>query len=138
APSPHHYTHLCSDFRTIEIGKLCHFRQVPAASLRYLLQEYPLTTVSVPTFVGGVRREEQGEVVCTSQITERQGPQGKYVEAQLQGQRYHQSFRGGIEVAVRLTADQFGEERAGVFAEFRRQVRVSRPSPHALLWSIAS
>ena len=88
--------------------------------------------------VGEVRREEQGEVVCASQITERQGPKGKRVEAQVQGQRYHQTFRGGIEVAVRLTADQFGEERSGVLAEFRPQVQASRPSPRALLWSIAS
>ena len=58
-------------------------------------------------------------MVCASQITERQGPKGTRIEAQVQGQRYHQTFRGGIEVAVRLTVEQFGEERSGVLAEFR-------------------
>jgi hypothetical protein len=133
-----HWTHLRSDFRVIEVGRLLRFQQVPAASLRYLLHEHRLTDVPVPAFVGGVRREERGDVVCASQITERQGPKGKRLESHEQIQQSHRTFRGGVEVQISLTADHFIQERSGVLSALRRQVRVSRPSPHTLLWPIAA
>jgi hypothetical protein len=135
---PRPYAHLCSDFRVIEVGKLVHFRQVPATSLRYLLQEHPLTAVAVPRFVGGVRREEQGEVVCASEITERQGPKGTVVQAQAQVRRSHRTSRGGVEVKITLTTPQLVAERAGALDPLRRRVRASRPSPQALVWSLAA
>ena len=115
-----------------------HFQQAPAASLRYLLLEHTLTDVSVPVFVGGVRREERGEVVCAHQITEHQIPQGKRLESHEQVLQYHQTFRGGVEAQIRLTADQFTAERSGVLSALRRQVRTARPSPDALLWPITT
>ncbi len=58
----HQYTQLVQDFRTIEVAQLLWFKRVPAQSLRYFLQDYPLMEVETPAFVGGIRREEQGEV----------------------------------------------------------------------------
>jgi hypothetical protein len=134
----HYYAHLVSDFRVIEVGKLLRFRQVSAASLHYLLHEYSLTEAPTPAFVGGVRREERGEMVCASQITERREPRGQRIETQEQMQRYHQTFRGGVEVQIELTADQFAEERTGTLSTLCQQVRASRPSSHTILWPIAT
>jgi hypothetical protein len=134
---PQHYAHLRNDFRLIEIGKLLSFRQIPAASLRYLLQEYPLTEVPVPAFVGGVRREEQSEVVCETRITEQQERGGKRIESSEQIRRYHLLFQGGVEARIELTQEQFDTERPGVLDYLRQRVRASRPSASVLRWSIS-
>jgi hypothetical protein len=86
--------------------------------------------------VGGIRREERGEVVCENQITERQVSDGKLIESTEQVQRYHFTSRGGVEAKVSLTPDHFIEERSGVLTGLRRRVRASRPSARALLWPI--
>jgi hypothetical protein len=86
----------------------------------------------------GIRRDERGEVVCASQITERQTPKGKLIEAHEQIQRYHRTFRDEVEAKISFAASQFVEERSGALSELRRRVRASRPSSHALLWLITS
>ncbi len=135
-PAP--YAQMVGDFRVIEAAKLMEFQRVPAASLHYLLHEHPLTSVSVPRFVGGIRREEQGEVLCSSQIIERPGPKGPLVQTQNRVQRYRHTARGGVEVKITLPSTHFVEERAGVLEPLRRQVRAARPAPRALVWRIVS
>ena len=134
---PRSYAHLVSDFRIIEVGKLMHFQRVPATSLGYLLQEHLLITAPVPSFVGGIHRQEQGEVVCASQIVERPGPKGTLLQAQSQVQRYHHTARGGVEAKITLPPEDFAEERGGALESLRRQVRTARPTPRALLWPLA-
>jgi hypothetical protein len=130
------YTRLVQDFRCLELGQLLRFREVPAASVAYFLQDYPLTEVTVPAFVGGIRREEHGEVVCDTQITEQRLPQGTHVASTEHIKRYHYVSRGGVEARIRLTPTQFAPERAGALARLRQQVRASRPSARTLWWAI--
>lgn len=115
-----HCAQLRNDFRVIELGQLLRFKRVPAQSLRYFLQDYPLAEVPVPAFVGGIRREERGEVVCDSRITERQVPGEKLVQSTERVKRYHFTSRGGVEAKVRLSPEQFIQERSGVLADLRR------------------
>lgn len=131
-----HYAQLRQDFRVIEVAQLLRFKRVPAQSLRYFLQDYTLTEVEIPRFVGGIRREERGEVVCDSQIIEKQVLQGKLIESTERVKRYHFISRGGVEANIHLAPEHFVEERSGVLADLRRRVRASRPSVRALLWSI--
>lgn len=131
-----HYAQLRQDFRVIEVAQLLRFKRVPAQSLQYFLQDYSLTEVMVPEFVGGIRREEQGEAVCDTEISERQAPQGKLISGTERVQRYHLTSRGGVEAEVQLAPEHFVEERSGVLADLRRRVRASRPSAQALLWPI--
>jgi hypothetical protein len=131
-----HFAQLRNDFRVIEVAQLLRFKQVPAQSLGYFLEDYPLTEVAVPAFVGGIRREERGEVVCQNQITERRVPEGKLIGSAEQVKRYHFISRGGVEAKVQLAPEHFVEERSGVLADLRRRVLASRPSTHALLWPI--
>lgn len=130
------YTRLVQDFRWIELGQLLRFRTVPASSLQYLLQEYPVPEVPVPAFVGGIRREEHGEVVCDTQITEKRVPQGTRIASTEQVARYHYVSRGGVEANIRLTPTQFTPERSGVLGRFRQQVRAARPTAQTLLWAL--
>lgn len=55
-----------------------------ASSLHYLLQEYLVPEVPVPAFVGGIRREEHGEVVCNTQITVQRMQKGTRVASSEQ------------------------------------------------------
>ena len=131
-----HYAQLRNDFRLIEVAQLLRFKHVPAQGLRYFLQDYPLTEVKTPTFVGGIRREERGEVVCDSEISERRVAHGALIGSMERVQRYHLTSRGGVEAKVELIQEQFVEKRSGVLTDLRRRVRTSRPSPQALLWPI--
>lgn len=132
------FASLCSDFRVIEFGKLLHYQQVPSASLQYLLREHWLTVTTVPSFIGGIRRDEREEVVCASQITERPGAKGTRIEAHEQIHRATWSFRGGVEAHVQLTPEHVAEERTGHLAQLRRQVLAARPTAEALWWPMTT
>jgi hypothetical protein len=130
------YAQLVQDFRWIELGQLLRVRAVPASSLQYLLQDYPVPEVPVPAFVGGIRREERGEVVCDTQITEQRVHQGTRVASAEKVARYHYISRGGVEANIRLTPTQFAPERSGVVARLRQHVRAARSTAQTLLWAL--
>lgn len=132
------YTRLVQDFRLVEVAQLLRWRGLPAARLQYLLADYPLTEVSVPRFVGGIRREERGEMVCDTAISEQQLPQGTRVSSRQRVARYHYVSRGGVEARVRLRRAHFVPARAGALARLRQRVLASRPSPRAILWPISA
>lgn len=133
-----HYAQLRQDFRMIEVAQLLRFKRVPPQSLRYFLQDYPLTEVQTPTFVGGIRREERGEVVCDSEISERRVAQGVSIGSAERVQRYHLTSRGGVEAKVQVAREHFVEERSGTLADLRRRVETSRPAPRTLSWLVAN
>lgn len=130
------YSQLRNDFRVIEVAKLLRFKKVAPGFLRFLLYDYQLSEVSVPSYVGGIHREEHGEAVCENQITESHVPQGIQVSAKAQISGYHLSSRGGVEAKVKLSPRQFIEDEGGHLAELRRRVRSSRPDPTSLAWTI--
>jgi hypothetical protein len=132
-----HYAQLRNDFRVIEVSQLFRFQHVPAESLRYFLYDYPLADMPVPSFVGGIRREEQSAVVCNNRITEEPVSQGVRIASTEQVHRWHFSSRGGVEAAVRLSPDHFVTEQSGTLAALRQRIRAARPSANAILWSVA-
>lgn len=130
------YSRLVQDFRVIEVGQLLRFKQVPAESLGYFLRKYPLSEVSIPKYVGGIRREEQGEVVCGAEITERRVRRGTQVRSVEKVQQYQFRSRGGVTARVSLVPKQFTEEKSGVLAKLRRRVREARPSADTIIWPV--
>ncbi len=133
---PRDYQQLLSDFRLIELVQLLAFKKVDPNGLRYLLYQHRLAEMQTPDYVGGVRRREEGEVTCATQINERLTPQGKTIESQEQVQRYQLTYRGGVEAKVEVAATHIRPEAPGAFAELRRRVRESRPSATAWVWEI--
>ncbi|MBI4524880.1 MAG: hypothetical protein HY695_13840 [Deltaproteobacteria bacterium] len=131
-----HYRQLRADFQVIEFGRLFRFKNVPAENLRCLLYDYRLREAEIPSFVGGIRREERGEVVCDTQITERQVQETKVVAGRERIRRYQFRSRGGVEAKVNMSSDQFVPGDSGMLAELRRRVLSSRPSANAFRWTI--
>ncbi len=133
---PRDYQHLLSDFRLIELAQVLKFKKIDPQGLRYLLYQHRLAEMEVPEYVGGVRRHEEGEVTCATQINERPTPQGRVIESKEQVQRYRLTYRGGVEAKVEVAAAHIRSEAQGAFAELRRRVRESRPSATAWVWKI--
>jgi hypothetical protein len=131
-----HYIQLRNDFRLIELAQLFRYQQVPATSLGYLLHDHKLTEAKTPSFVVGIRREEQGEIVCDGAISEQQAQRGTLVSSEEQVQRYHFLSRGGVEAKVEIVSTHFGDEPDGLLAGLRTRVLASRPSAQALSWPI--
>jgi hypothetical protein len=132
----HRWASIVQDFRAIEVAQLLRFKHVPIQSLQYFLHDHPLTEVETPTYVGGIRREESGEVVCDSAISERRMVHGISVGSTERVQRYHLTSRGGVEAKVEISEENFEEEHSGALTDLHRRVRASRPSSRALFWSL--
>jgi hypothetical protein len=132
------YVQLRNDFRLIEVAQLFRHQQVPATGFNYLLYEHKLTEVKTPSFVVGIRREEQGEVVCNGEVSEQQTARGTLVSSKEQVHSYHFTSRGGVEAKVEIVPTHFGEGPDGLLADLRTRVRASRPSTRALVWEIPS
>lgn len=133
---PRDYQQLLSDFRLIELAQLLAFKKVNPNGLHYLLYQHRLAQMVTPEYVGGVRRQEEGEVTCAIQINERATPQGRIIESKEQMQRYRLTYRGGVEAKVEVADTHIQPEAPGAFAELRRRVRESRPSAAAWVWEI--
>jgi hypothetical protein len=86
--------------------------------------------------VGGIRRNESGEVVCENKVAEREVQNGKIVESREAIQRYSFTSRGGVEAKVNIVPHHFVKEHSGALADLRHKVSASRPSSLTLSWSI--
>lgn len=128
------YAAIVNDFRIIELTKLLCYEKIPERSLAYLLHDFPLLEVQVPTVVGGISREEHGQVVCEGAVTK----VATGLQYQQRVQKYSYEYRGGVEARIELSPEQFVTEPSGLLAQLRPRVLASRPSKHALVWQIAS
>jgi hypothetical protein len=123
------YSQMVHDFRAIELARLMHFCGVQPIDLSFLINEFELARVEVPSLVGGVRRVEEGEAVCNATVT--QTAEGThYVE---RSNRYRYEYRGGVEAKVEIAEPDF---RAGSLDILRRRIIASRPSPEVVFWRI--
>jgi len=86
--------------------------------------------------VGGIRRNESGEVVCENKVAEREVKNVKIVESREAIQRYSFTSRGGVEAKVTLSSEHFAKGHSGALADLQKRVLASRPSTHALTWPI--
>jgi hypothetical protein len=90
--------------------------------------------VHVPTVVGGIFRDEQGQIVCEG--TFKKVTTGLLYEQRVQ--RYSYGYCGGVEARVELSTAQFSPDSSGLLATLVSRVRAARPAGHALVWQIAS
>jgi hypothetical protein len=125
---------LVGDFRVIELAKVLHYERIPVESLVYLLHHYPLAEVHVPTVVGGIFHDEQGQVVC--ERTFKKVATGLLYKQRVQ--RYSYGYCGGVEARGELSTAQFSPDSSGILATLVSRVRAARPADHALVWQIAS
>jgi hypothetical protein len=127
------YAQLVNDFRLIEIAQLMHFVGVDRSAIEYLLTGRTLAAPDVPTVVAGVRRDEQGEIVCRTVLS--QTEDGIHSRQQIQSYRYE--YRGGVEAHIKLTRDDFGPGNDCQGVSLRERVLAARPSPEILDWPVS-
>ena len=128
------YLALQNDFRTIEVGRLIRFMNVPVESFSYLLMEHQHEPVEVPRFVTGIRREDRIELVCGGTVTIEEG----IISARSEMQKSRSTYRAGVDAGVEVLPVHFTEASPDVFQDLRRAVTESRPDPEELLWTIPS
>lgn len=129
------YVQLRNDFRLIELAQILHHKQVSPEELGYFLYQYEVPSEAVPSYVGEVRRKEQGEVVCESHVwkEDRVTPTLRRRERIL---RYEHLSQGGVRAEVPVHSPDFRSEALPVLAEVRRRALASRPSTDEFIWVI--
>jgi hypothetical protein len=131
------YAALRGDFRLIEAAKVMALLAQPVIGLAYFLNEHTLRAEKVPQYVGGLRREESGEVTCDNTVTERAEPGGMSYQAQENMRRYHRQVRGGVEASVSI-ATRDVRPGSGELADVLDSVRKAKPSDAAAVWAVAA
>ena len=130
------YARMRHDFQVLEVGALMAFASVPTTRLGLLLDDYPLSDVDIPAYVGGVRRGERGEAVCESVVSETVGPRQRRLSITEHVNRYDLEYRGGVDAGVKLEPDKVARDRDGQLTEWRRLVRSTRPSADSWRWTL--
>jgi hypothetical protein len=131
------YAALRGDFRLLEAAKVMALMAHPVIGLAYFLSEHTLRAEKVPQYVGGLRREESGEVTCDNPVTERAEPGGMSYQAQESTRRYHRQVRGGVEASVSIAARDV-RATSGELADVLDRVRKAKPSDDAAVWTVAA
>jgi hypothetical protein len=124
------FAQMVHDFRVIELARLMRFGGVTQEVLSFLLTQYELQHVQVPTLVGGVKREEQGSTVCKTTVNET----ASEISSEESISEYHYEYRGGVQAKVELAEADFVN---GDLGPIRKQVLNARPSADAVSWVMA-
>jgi hypothetical protein len=128
------YVELRNQFRLIELAAVLCFKKVPADRFAYLLDEHRLSQAEVPEYIGEIRREERGEVVCETQVATQTTATGRSLKSNSRLQVYHYQSRGGVEAKVQVQSADFARAETG--DALVKRVLTSRPSEHSLTWTI--
>jgi hypothetical protein len=123
------FAQMVHDFRAIELARLIHFCGVAQGGLSFLLTNYELQHVQVPTLVGGVKREEQGSTVCDSTVTET----ASEISSEERLSEYRYEYRGGVQAKVEMTEADLTN---GDLAPIKTLVLGARPSASAVSWAL--
>jgi hypothetical protein len=123
------FAQMIHDFRAIELARLMRFCGVGQEGLSFLLTQYELQHVQVPTLVGGVKREEQGSTVCKTKVTET----ASEINSEESVSEYHFEYRGGVQAKVELADADFVY---GDLSPMRRLVLGARSSATAVSWNL--
>jgi len=124
------YSQMVHDFRVIEVARLMHFCGISQENISFLLWNYDLKRVEVPSLVGGVQRDEQGRTVCKTTVTQT----ATVIQYEESSSQYRYEYRGGVEAKVEV-AD--ADVTPSDLDRLRRRVLDSRPSSGAVSWEIA-
>ena len=131
------YAALRGDFRLLEAAKVVALLAQPVIGLAYFLNEHVLRVEKVPKFVGGLRREESGEVTCDNTVSEKAERDGTSYEARERMRRYHHQVRGGVEASVPI-AKRDVRAASGELGGVLDRVRKAKPSADAAVWTVAA
>lgn len=123
------FQQMVADFRLVELARLMRFCGVSQDQLQYLLWQHELQTVSVPSLVGGIERDEQGMTVCTSTVTQTDTA----IHSVQDTREYRFEYRGGVEASVKVES---GDIATMDLASLRRRILDARPSESSLFWRI--
>lgn len=124
------FAQMVHDFRVIELARLMRFCGVGQENLSFLLSNFELKRVEVPTMVGGVQRDEQGKTVCKTTVTQT-ATEIKYEESSSE---YKYEYRGGVEAKVEVAES---DATHADLDPLRHQVLDARPSADAVAWQVA-
>jgi len=131
------YASLRGDFRLLEAAKVMALLARPVIGMAYFLNEHMLRVEKVPEFVGGLRREESGEITCDNTVTEKAEPDGRSYHARESIRSYRHLVRGGVEASV-LIAKQDVRATSGELGGVLDRVRQAKPSEDAAVWTVAA
>ncbi len=129
------YAALRGDFRLIEAAKLVALLGTPAGALGYFLSEHVIRQEKVPAFVGGLWRDESGEITCENTITEKAMTGGTSYESHTALRKYRQRVRGGVEAQIRIASHDMRKSN-GELGNVLRRVREAKPSKDAAVWTL--
>jgi hypothetical protein len=129
------YARMQGDFRTLEAGKLIRHLNASSDSLLYLLKEHRFASMSSPSYVGGIWREDQNEVVCDNPVTEERTVTGTILRSHAKLQRTRHRVIGGVEAAIEVSEQQAGPAGGQVTAMLER-VRKARPAGDPVVWTV--
>jgi len=124
------FMQIVADFRLIELARLMRYCGVSQDQLQYLLWNHKLQTASVPSFVGGVERDEQGRTVCKSTVTQT----NTAIQSVQDMREYHFEYRGGVEASVKVESGDFASKD---LSSLRRKVLDARSSETEVSWRVA-
>jgi hypothetical protein len=126
---------MVNDFRLIEVATLMRHRDVAAPSLAYWLHGHSLEPTAVPKFVGGIHRQEEGELVCESDVTETPTRNGVSVRLEQTRAHYRIEYRGGVEANIRVESRHIATDTSGRIRSLLASLRKARPSPSHAAWN---
>jgi hypothetical protein len=130
------YAALVGDFRLIEAAKLLRKVRGGAKAIAYLLEEHPIAQVPVPRFVAGVRRDEQLDVACGGEVSEREKDGHRIIESRVTNRRHRSRFEGGVTADIELPENEPGRATSSETTALRRRILAARPTSATVAWAI--
>jgi hypothetical protein len=132
------YASLRGDFRLLEAAKVMALLAQPVAALAYFLNEHVLRVEKVPKFVGGLRREESGEITCDNTVSEKAEAGSVSYVARERTRSYRHQVRGGVEASVTIAKQDVRAAGGGELGGVLDRVRQAKPSADAAFWTVAA
>jgi hypothetical protein len=129
------FIQLRNDFRILEVGKLIQFVGVTEQGLEYLLRRHVLRSVEVPSVVGGIWRQESGEIVCDHPVTVSRKAGSMLYEGRPLSYKYERRSTGGVKAEIAAPKADV-RENPGALATLQKRVVESRPSLTTLNWPV--
>lgn len=131
------YAALRADFRLIEAAKLVPLLGVDPASLQYYLSEHTVRKEKVPTYVGGLWRNESSEFTCENKVDEAPVSGGTSYRSHADVRRRQERVIGGVEARVPIERKDVREGANELSATMTR-VREAKPSADAAIWTVSA
>jgi hypothetical protein len=131
------YATLRSDFRLLETARLLAVTGAREDTLEYFLHEHKVASSRTPVFLGGLWREESGELTSDNKIEETPIAGGRSFHSRTQLRRYRQRVAGGVDALVLIRKTDI-EKSDNSIGSTLQPVRTARLSLEDVLWEVHS